>query len=241
MSRADHAPRIAGCPLCPLTADREKRELSADGVRYVLSFRREREIDAGDLLYRQGDPCEGIYCILDGLLGERRVDAEGHSTLIRLDHPGATLGYDELVTEASHRNSAEALRKSHVCFLPKSVVRELLDRNPTLGERLVRQLMRNLAETEDNYVIAMNQGVRARLLHVLLALYERYGSYEEAEGHAVDLPLARQDLASLIGTAPESISRTIRDLQRDRLVRFDGRKAYLSNLDAIYSEVNDLG
>jgi CRP-like cAMP-binding protein len=207
----------------------------------VNTFKRDRLFEAGEVLYHQGDACEGIFCIREGLVGERRLDPDGETALVRLNHAGTTLGYQELLTKRAYRNSAEVLQRSHICFLSRSIVSELLARNPSLGERFLRRSIRDLEKTEDSYIVAMNRDIRSRLLHALLVLYERYGWFEEAQGHVLEIPIARHELASLVGTGPETISRTIRRLQDDQLVKFDGRMAYFPNLDAVYHAITDPG
>lgn len=228
---------ISSCTACPRRQETEWCDLPEADLKLLNSFKRERVFSPGEVLYHQGDDCNGIFCIRDGLVGERRVDANGNSALVRLNHAGTTLGYQELLTKASYRNSAEVLQESRICFLGRSVISELLANNPSLGERFLRRSFKDLEQTEDTYLIAINSGIRARLLHTLLVLYERYGRFEESEGHILELPIARHELANLIGTGPETISRTIRKLQDDELVRFDGRVAYFSSLHAIYDEI----
>jgi CRP/FNR family transcriptional regulator len=157
--------------------------------------------------------------------------------LVRLNHPGTTIGYQELLTKAAYRNSAEILLESHVCFLNRSVVSELLAKNPSVGKRFFCRSARDLEQTEDNYVEVLTMNVRTRFLHTLLVLYERYGRCEEARGHFLEIPIARHELAALVGTAPATISRIIRRLEDEKLVHFDGQKARFPNLDAVYDEI----
>lgn len=227
----------SNCTNCPRRQKTEWCDLTADELRLVNRFKLDQLCELGDVLYHQGDPCEGIFCIREGLVGERRLDPNGDSVLIRLNHPGTTIGYQELLTKTAYRNSAEILQESHVCFLGRSVVSELLRNNPSLGERFLRRSFRDMEQTEDKYVEAMTMNVRARFLHALLVFYEQYGRFDEAQGHLFEIPIARHDLAALVGTAPETISRTIRELQDEKLVHFDGQKALFPNLDAVYNEV----
>lgn len=237
MPRSGRSIPPSNCISCPRRRETEWCDLTADELNLVNAHKRDRILEAGEVLYHQGDPCEGIFCVREGLVGERRLDPDGDSVLVRLNHAGTTLGYQELLTKTAYRNSAEVLQQSHVCFLSRSILGELLIANPMLGERFLHRSIRDMRETENGYVTAMKWGIRSRLLHTLLILYERYGSFEEGQGHILEIPLARQDLASLVGTGPETISRTIRKLQDDKLVRFQGRKAYFPNLGDAYDAI----
>jgi CRP/FNR family transcriptional regulator len=72
---------------------------------------------------------------------------------------------------------------------------------------------------------------------MLLVLYERFGQDTGLGEHVLDLPVSRQDLAALIGIAPESMSRTIRRLEEEQFAQFDGRRVHLGDLDRLFDEI----
>lgn len=228
---------VSSCLTCPRRSQTDWRDLSDDELKLVDAYKSDRVMQPGEVLYHQGDEAEGIYCIKDGLIGERRIDVEGNSMLVRLGHPSTTMGYQELLTRTPYRNTAEILQPSHVCFLNRNVIRQLLDRNPKLGERFLRRSMQDFEKLENDYVEARTMDVQGRFLHVLMVLYERFGREDPQAGHVVELPINRQDLAALVGTAPETISRTIRKLDRNGLVHIKGKRADIPNLAAVFREI----
>lgn len=196
-----------------------------------------RNYSPGKIVYNQGDPCGGVFCIESGLVGIRRVDEQGNSTLLRLVHPGETIGYKSFLRKAPHDNAAEALMPSSICFVDRPTVRGLLQQSPDLGLSFLDHSLRDLAETEVRYMESVTWRVRTRLLHILLVLYERFGFETENGEHYVELPISRQDLAGLTGTAPETMSRTIQRIQTEGLATFEGRRVRLSDIDAILRDV----
>lgn len=228
---------LVSCRHCPKRHNTEWCQLTDDELTEFDYALNSRIYHPGEVLYHQGDEPHGLFCIHDGLIGERRVDSEGNSLLVRLSHPATTLGYREFLTKTPYSNTAEVLRESRICYINKAAVSSVLKSNPSLSQQFLKRSLTDLQKTEDNYVVAMNASVRDRLLHLLLVLYERYGSIKEDGGYALEIPIARNDLASLIGTGPETISRTIRRLQKEKLVTFDGRMAYFDDLEAVYDEI----
>jgi len=192
-----------------------------------------RDYPAGAVIYDQGQECDGIHCLKSGLVGMRRLDENGNSTLIRLINPGETMGYRSFLRKAPHNNSAEVLMASTVCMVSRSAVRGLLQKNPELGLQFLDHSLRELQETEDRYTESVTWKAKTRLLHVLLVLNERFGVETENGEHHIELPVSRQDLAELIGTAPETMSRTIHRIQTEGLAQFDGRTVRIFDIDAI--------
>ena len=78
--------------------------------------------------------------------------------------------------------------------------------------------------------------VRARLAYLLLELRVRHGQVDADGNIVIDLPLSRQDLASLAGTRPESLSRVIKALEAAGVARFTGRRVVVVDLDVLVDE-----
>ena len=232
----EHGPN--SCVTCPRRQLTEWRNLETEHLELVNRHKHDRILKPGEILFNQGDESEGIYCVKDGLVGERRFDAEGHSILVRLNHPGTTVGYQELLSKTPFRNSAEVLQDSHICFINKSIVQQLIEGAPSVGQRFLRRSLKDAQDLEGSFVEVQTISVKARLLHVLMIFYERYGRLDPDVGHVFDIPVARQDLAALVGAAPETISRTTRQLQADGLVQFPGvRKAIIPDLDLVFDAI----
>ncbi len=202
-------------------------------LRQVDHCKVSHDYKPGEIIYHQGDACDGIFCIESGLLGIRRLDDKGNSTLLRLIDAGQTVGYRAFLRKAPHDNSAEVLMPSRICYISRATARSLLEANPTLGLSFLDHSLDDLAFAESQYMESTTCTVRIRLLHALLVLYERFGVESEEGEHHVELPISRQDLAGLIGTVPETMSRTIQRIQTDGLMEFEGRSVRIRDLQTV--------
>jgi len=200
-------------------------------------LRRLRVYAPGDVLYEQGVDSHGVYCVQSGLVGIRRLDECGNSALLRLVNPGEVIGYRSFLKNASHENSAEILMHSRICLIGRATVSDLLAKNPELGLRFLDHSLTDLNYAEDRYMGSVVWKTKTRLLHMLLVLNRRYGTVTDNGGYRIELPVSRQDLADLIGTVPETMSRTIHRIESEGLANFDGRIVQISNIDAICKEV----
>lgn len=240
MTRAGRALPTFSCKKCPIHHQAEWCVLRSEELDFVTASKRDRLFEPGEVIFHQGEPCNGMFWIRDGLVGERRLDPDGEMALVRLSHTGKALGYQELLARKPYRNSAEALRATRVCYLSRSVIQDLLASNPKLGDSFLLRSLQDMEKTEDHYVNALNRGIRSRLLHALMSLYDRYGHFETGKGHVLEIPIARKDLAALIGTGPETISRTIKKLEKERIARFEGRRVFFANLAQVEAEIKSL-
>jgi CRP/FNR family transcriptional regulator len=212
--------------------------LSEAEIAFIDRAKISRHYAPGEIIYSQGDECAGIFCIESGLVGIRRLDENGNSTLLRLSSPGETVGYESFLTRTLYSNGAEALMASDICFVDRAVVRRLLQDNPKIGLSFLDHSLHDLAAIEDRYMESVTSRAKRRLLQLLLDLNDRFGIETDEGGCLIELPISRQDLAGLIGSAPETMSRTIHRLQTEGLAQFDGRTVRIFDIDAIQSEAS---
>jgi CRP/FNR family transcriptional regulator len=225
------------CLHCPTRENTEWKGLSEDQLELIDKYKKVSDRMPGEIIYQQGDSSEGVYCIQSGLVGVRQLDGDGNEVLLRLCNPGETMGYRALLSKGEHTHFAEILAPSHICFIDKHVVSDLLTKNPIIGERFLARSIKELNEAEETLVRSQRQSVRPRLLHFLMVLFDQYGSGDKESGYVLKIPVSRRDLASLIAVAPETVSRTIGVLEAEGIIKFEGRNAYFSSLEVILDEI----
>jgi CRP-like cAMP-binding protein len=212
--------------------------LSARELTLINDGKIAREYLPGDVVYHQGDPANGIHCVESGLVGLRRLDAEGNSVLVRLAYAGDTIGYRALLAGEAQRLGAEALKPSTVCFIDQATVRGLLQTNPALGLRFLKRASKDLGDIEDKFVQSATLDIKARLAHLLLVLKERCATAGANGELILELPISRQDLAAMVGVRPETMSRTIRQLEDEGVAFFSGRKVRVPKLDTLIEQID---
>ncbi len=225
---------------CFTCQNRDRTEwcaLSPDELKRFDRAKTVRDFAPGEPIYHQGDPSHGVYCIESGLVGLRKIGADGSSTLLGLGFPTNTLGYRALLAGEEHLAGAEALKPTTLCFIEAGTVRDLLDHNPALGVQFLERAARELGEAEEKYYQSVTLNVRQRLIHLLLILRERYGSGQRNGGVTLELPLARQDIAAMIGTRPETLARTLKKMEEDGVAKFKGRRVDIPDAGKLLGEI----
>lgn len=210
---------------CSSCAHREIAEwsvLKGAAVAHLDDARRSRHFLAGEAIYHEGDEATGVYCVSSGLVGIRKVDPDGESVLLRLVRPGQTFGYRSLLTGTPHGVSAEALKEGSICQVPAATVHRMAAENPALVMAFFRHLAQDMADAENKVMETVTASCRVRFLRLLMA----FGG--EVDGDAgtrvsLELPVSRQDIASLIGVRSETMSRVIRAIEAEGLAHFKGR------------------
>ncbi len=191
----------------------------------------------GETLFAMGDENSGVYCVSEGLIGLRRLDEEGHSVLLSIARPGDTVGYQSYLIGDAHRFSAESLGPSSVCFIYRDTLSWLLARNPQLGLQFLKRAIKDLYDARDAMMQSLTLSNRERLVHLLLVWLRHHGEARPDGSHALRLPLSRSDIASMIGTRQETLSRIIGRLKSDGIAQFSGRSVRVPSIRTLANEL----
>ncbi len=238
----DHLPRIGrkgagNCFTCQAKNQTEWCALDEEDLRHLNQAKTTNIYRKGQVLFYQGNPCLGIYCIESGTIALRISDSNGHEVISRLYDEGQTLGYAAHFGQGVHEGTAEALSDARVCFVDRSALRGLLNRAPALGHEFLGTMARELRDSERARLEAATLPMRARVAHLLLVLKDRFAEISDDGILTIELPISRTDLAAMVGARPETISRVIKQLEEANVARFKGRKVIVEDLDSLLDEI----
>ncbi|TCS96046.1 CRP/FNR family transcriptional regulator [Tepidimonas ignava] len=176
----------------------------------------ERRLDAGGSLLQQGEPARALHAIKVGAVLLRRNPGLGGARAVGVLGAGHVLSLRALLADGPGTD-AVAVVPTRVCEVPLPLVRALLPSRPALVAHLARHQVRVTETLADWSAVARLPDALSRVAAVLGLLAREQGT------RTVVLP-ARDDLAELAGCAPETTSRALARLQRDGLLRREGRR-----------------
>lgn len=230
-----------GCSGCPRLSDAVWSVLGAEELAVLGASRQQRVFSAGQTVVLQGEPSRGIHCIESGEVAVRKTDDSGNTFLLRCSGPDSTIGYRAYFARRPHAETVEALIDTRTCFIPSDTLTDLLRRSNALAGRFLACAAQELEDADDSRLRQAFLPVRARFAHLLLCLRERHGTVEPDGTLIISLPISRQDIASQLGTVPETVARTIRALGESGIATFDGRSVRVPDLDLLLDEVEQVG
>ncbi|MEL6759751.1 MAG: Crp/Fnr family transcriptional regulator [Myxococcota bacterium] len=225
------------CETCGNRSENEWCNLAPDELELLDKVKTTNIYQPGQVVFYQGNPCLGIFCVESGTVALRKTDAQGNSVIVRLVGGGETLGYRAFFAGGAYASSAEVMASARICFVDRDAVADLLNRNPAIGHRFLRHMAQDLEASDQEQLNLATLNVRARLSHLLLTLRDRFSEVDDEGNLIVELPLSRQDIACMLGTRPETVARTIKGLESDEVAVFCGRTVTVFDLDRLFDEV----
>ncbi len=179
-----------------------------------------RELDRGETLFLEGDPAERFFVVEEGWVKVYK-DRDERRLVLHLEGPGSPLAEVAVfLEEPRYPASAEAATPARVLAVPASGLHVLMEAEPAVARGVVRYLARRQRALIRLLGKLAFQDVLERLVGYLV---ERL----EAEGQGFELP-TNAELAALLGTVPEIVSRKLWKLYREGLIELDGRKVVVT-------------
>ncbi len=228
------------CAICHVGGRSDWHDLDNEALALLESRRQRRDYGSGEVVFAQGAHNDGVYCVSGGTVGIRRLDSNGNSVLLELAYPGDTIGYRSFLTEGAHKTSAEALGPTVLCHIDRTTVTALLAANPALGLRFLKRSIGALEYAHDTMFRQATLSNRHKLVHLLLVLIGRHGQRHANGSQSIELPVSRRDLASMVGTRHETISRIIGRLETEGVAHFSGRQVTIPNVEALAAEIDSM-
>jgi CRP/FNR family transcriptional regulator len=186
----------------------------------------------GQVIFSEGIPLAGLFCIHKGKVKVFKTGDEGREKIVRLAKDGDVVGYRALIMGEPSSVSAAALEESAVCCIPQETFFKLLRANGSLSMRIIELLSSELGKAEEQIVHIAQRPVRERLAEALLLLKETYGT-EDGDSAALGVRLSREELAAIVGTAIETLVRTIGEFKRERLISTEKKKIRILDADRL--------
>ena len=211
------------CNLCEYLKDSLFNGLNPEDLEHINLHKTCIQYRKGQNLFYEGTRPMGLYCINGGKVKVFKNNVQGKEYIIYIAKPGDFLGYRALLSEEFYGATAQVLEDAKICFIPRDQFFSVLNRNPTFMRKVIKAVCHEMGIMEERLAELAHKSVRERLAANLLMLKETYGM--EGEGSSlIDLALSREDLASIVGTATETVIRLLSEFKSDGLISFEGKK-----------------
>jgi len=179
-------------------------------------------------VFQEGNPALAVFCVRSGIVKLSKTSATGDPLIIRLLGRGRLLGYRPLLSGEPFAASAEAVGELELCTIPGDYFHRLLAQSPGFCARLLALMARELRVSEELLLALAHENVRTRTVRQLLAFLADTGMGLES-GAAVTVPLLRRELAQMVGTSPETLSRVLHRLAREGALRLTRSGIWVQN------------
>lgn len=208
--------------------------LPDDDLRRVADLALARRFGKREAVFREGDRADGFFVVASGKVKVFKLSREGKEQVLHVLEAGQTFAEAVIFEGGGYPAHAEALTDAELLFLPKRPFVALLERHPAVAIRMLASLSRWLKRMTDLAESLSLKDVETRLVFYLSEELKARG-IPAKDGAELELPVGKNVLASRLGTAPETFSRTLKKLQDDGLIAVRGKRIRIVSAGPLFS------
>jgi len=208
---ADAHSSHAGCvSLVPIF-----NHLDDDSMNKIAQKANTKKLKRGEYLYQAADADDSIYIVHRGQVRIFHLAESGKEQLIRVLNPGDFTGESTIFSDDTyHDHFAEATKSTSICVINRDNLQELLDEYPEIAMKILSSMSDRLQQSEKQTTSVAIEQVTNRIIYYL----EDLAGADSENETTVELPMTRKDIASYLGTTPETLSRKFKELENEGLI-----------------------
>lgn len=187
----------------------------------------------GKILYQPGDTSKYVYLIHSGYVRTYRLSPEGREVTFGLLGEGNVFGELALISNSPQSSFAEVMEEAEISLLPRQTFEDMLRRRPDMAYNVMVRISERLHQAEDLIEDLVNRDVTSRVARTLLQLAERFGRRQQSGATVIDLRLPYQEIANMVGSTRETVTRAISQMQQNNWVRLESGRLHLMDRDAL--------
>ena len=189
-----------------------------------------RNYARGEIVFMEQDKGNGFYLVAEGMVKVFKVSPSGKEQILHVFGPGEPFGEVPVFSGKRFPANAETIRKSRLLFFPRTAFLDLITAHPSLALNMLAVLSMRLRQFTNQVENLSLKEVPARL-----AAYLIYLSTEQERDDSVTLDISKGQLASLLGTIPETLSRILSRMSKQGLIETKDRTIRLMNREGLES------
>ena len=183
-------------------------------------------------IFREADAPVYLYFLNKGKVKTYKINEDGKEYITGLYNAGEFFGYASLLEFANYSDSAQVIDDAEVLLIPKDDFHHLMNSNSEVIGSFIKLLADNIHQKEEQLIDLAYSSVRKRVANALVQVYDKYNAEERKE---FTISLGREDIASMVGTATETVIRALSEFKQDGYIESKGRDILILNIKALRS------
>ena len=187
-----------------------------DLMKELTELRSSNTYKKKEIIYSEDTRPHRLYYVLKGKVKTFKTNDDGKELVTNMYSEGSFFGYNALLENSLYKESAEALEEAEVALIPKEDFENLVNNNRHVMMKFIQLLANNVAEKEHQLLKLAYNSLRKRVADTILELNSKYKGGDAAKQVSIDI--SRENLANIVGTAKESVIRTLSDFKDEKLI-----------------------
>lgn len=182
------------------------------------------------ILFNEGDSAQYLYLLQKGRIKVYRTHDDGKEYITSLINEGGYIGLAPIFENKNYSDTAVTMEECHIKKIPRDEFVSLLHRNQDVANEFIKTLSHSIDMREKQLLSFAYDTVRKRTAEALITLFEQL---QELDSQDIEVSVTREDLASMAGTATETVIRCLGSFKDDKFIEVRGRKIAILDLTGL--------
>jgi CRP/FNR family transcriptional regulator len=229
---------IENCISCPHREERLFCNLPDPAVKSLASITSSAAYPKGATLFVEGQPARGVFILCSGRVKLSTSSADGKTLILRIAEPGEVLGLPATVTGTAYELTADVIEPAQANFITRNEFLGFLRDNGDAALRVAQQLGETYhSAITEMRTIGLSHSAGEKLARFLL---EWASNYPEEKGQVrIKLTLTHEEIAQMIGSSRETVTRLLADFRKKQILQVMGSTLIIKNKQGLQSIVNN--
>ena len=188
----------------------EKQVATIEAIMHPIILKKD------EMVYHAGEESNTLYIINSGQVKLYKLSESGKEIVLDILSEGDFTGELSLFNDLKHDSYAQALNKVSICSIRRDLFQELLINEPAISLEVLKEFSARLKKSQEHTARVSIESVESRLAKYLLDFMPET---------SITLPMSKRDLASHIGTTPETLSRKLNQFEELNLISQSGQRS----------------
>ena len=212
---------LDNCTTCPIRGEHLFCNLSVQASQRLNEIKSTAVYPKGAMLFIEGQLSRGVFVLCNGKVKLSTTSREGKTIITKISDSGDVLGLNAVVSNVPYEVTAEMMEPGQANFIPRDSLQQLLREFPEVAMRVAQQLSRNYYTAyEEIRTLGLSASPSEKFAKLLLSWSTK--STQSDGSSQVKLTLTHEEIAEIIGTTRETVSRLFSEFKKKQLMQSKG-------------------
>ena len=180
-------------------------------------------------IFQEGKRPRYLYYVVKGKVKGYRVHEDGKEYITNLYSDGDFIGYTSLIEDENYAESATVLEEADIMQIPREDFLQMVYNDISIAAKFIHIITQNVKEKEDRLLNLAYSSLRKRVAKALVDIVAKFNIAETGK----PIEVSREDIAQYVGTATESLIRTLSDFKAEKLVDIKSGKIVVNDVNKL--------
>jgi len=185
--------------------------------------------DKKQMLYQEAKRPRFLFYLMKGKVKAYKSHEDGKEYITNLYSDGDFIGYTALIEDTNYDDSATILEDAEIMMIPKDDFLQMVYSDISIASKFIHIITQNVREKEERLLNLAYSSLRKRVAKALVDIVEKFRLKEQTS----PIEISREDIAQYVGTATESLIRTLSDFKAEKLIDIKSGKIIVNNVDKL--------